>query len=126
LDEDVEDEPPDDPDVDVLCDEADELPLDLSLFPVADCTVFTADEVIFATESLPEASACAAPTANPRRRNPSISPTTTPTRRATHSSVRPGGRAAPSAWVNDGPVAMAMRSPPKVHLRRMMLPRRAR
>jgi hypothetical protein len=98
----------DDLESEVLPDDED-FALSFLLDPVTDLTVFSAAEVTFST-GLP--SACATPVANPSRRKPTINPTTTSSRRATHASARFRGSVASSAGVSDAVLVMAMRSPP--------------
>jgi len=83
--------------------------LSLLLDPVTDLTVFSAAEVTFSA-GLP--SACATPVAKPSRRKPTINPTTTSSRRATHASAHLRGSVASSTGVSDAVLVMAMRSPP--------------
>jgi len=83
--------------------------LSLLLDPVTDLTVFSAAEVTSLT-GLP--SAWAMPVAKPSRRKPTINPTTTSSRRATHASARFRGSVASSTGVSDAVLVMAMRSPP--------------
>jgi hypothetical protein len=98
----------DDLESEVLPDDED-FALSFLLDPVTDLTVFSAAEVTFST-GLP--SACATPVANPSRRKPTINPTMTSSRRATHASARFRGSVASSAGVSDAVLVMAMRSPP--------------
>ena len=83
--------------------------LSLLLDPVTDVTVFSAAELTFSTGLL---SAFATPVANPRRRKPTISPTTRSSRRAIHASALLRGSVASSTGVGDAVLVMAMRSPP--------------
>jgi len=98
----------DDLESEVLPDDED-FALSFLLDPVTDLTVFSAAEVTFST-GLP--SACATPVANPSRRKPTINPTMTSSRRATHASARFRGSVASSTGVSDAVLVMAMRSPP--------------
>ena len=98
----------DDVESEVLPDDAD-FALSLLLDPVTDVTVFSAAELTFSTGLL---SAFATPVANPRRRKPTISPTTRSSRRATRASALVRGSVASSTVVGDAVLVMAMRSPP--------------
>ena len=98
----------DDVESEVLPDDAD-FALSLLLDPVTDVTVFSAAELTFSTGLL---SAFATPVANPRRRKPTISPTTRSSRRATCASALVRGSVASSTVVGDAVLVMAMRSPP--------------
>ena len=96
---DDDEDPLDDRDSEVLCDDAEELPLlsDLSLLPVTDAAVFFATEVIFSAALPPLScepplfvlpadcalSACATPVASPSRRKAAMRPRTRTSRRVT-------------------------------------------